>query len=97
MGTLTRTRAPPSTRFSSTNLPPTPVATLDKAAQIAREVGLQYVYVGNVAGHEMNSTLCPECGKLLIRRSGFHILENNIRDGKCPQCGHAIYGMSAAG
>ncbi|MEO0085080.1 MAG: AmmeMemoRadiSam system radical SAM enzyme, partial [candidate division WOR-3 bacterium] len=51
--------------YRLTNSPPTPVATLEKAAAIARKTGLKFVYVGNVPGHEKESTLCPKCGRRL--------------------------------
>jgi pyruvate formate lyase activating enzyme len=33
---------------------PTPVATLEKHHQIAKEVGLKYAYIGNVPGHHLD-------------------------------------------
>jgi len=85
------------TRFSPayklTNLPPTPVATLEAAAKIAGEEGLRYVYIGNVPGHERNSTFCPECGERVIYRVHFNVLSVNIEDGKCRFCGHPIPGI----
>lgn len=85
------------TRFSLAyrlgNSPPTPVKTLEKAAAIATEVGLEYVYVGNVPGHQLENTVCPKCGKTVIRRSGFSVLENRIRDGRCEFCGARIRGV----
>jgi len=71
----------------------TPIETLEKAYAIAKEVGLNYVTLGNVPGHERNSTLCPQCGRRLIHRVHFSVLENNIRDGKCRFCGKEIPGI----
>lgn len=70
---------------------PTPVATLRRALAIGREEGLAYVYVGNVAG-EGEDTLCPGCGRTLIRRRGFGIESDELVAGKCPSCGTAIAG-----
>ncbi len=75
------------------NLAPTPVNTLERAREIALEVGLQYVYLGNVPGHPAENTHCPRCGELLIRRRGFFVLENRLKDGRCPKCGRAIEGV----
>ena len=75
------------------NLFPTPVPTLEKARQIALDVGLNYVYIGNIPGHEGNNTYCPKCEKMLVRRTGFAILENNIVDGKCGFCGQKMPGL----
>ncbi len=75
------------------NLPPTPVETLTMAWEIARQEGIHYTYVGNVPGHDGNNTFCPTDGKLLIRRIGYSILENNIVDGKCKFCQTKIPGI----
>ncbi len=75
------------------NLPPTPVESLLRARQEALEIGLRYVYVGNVLGTDAEHTYCPHDGELLIKRRGYSILENNLRDGKCPKCGEKIPGV----
>ena len=76
------------------NLPATPVETLERAWRIAQSEGLNYVYIGNVPGHPAESTYCPACRHILIRRYGFTILENHIGpDGRCPYCGKKIPGV----
>ncbi|MCM8804068.1 MAG: AmmeMemoRadiSam system radical SAM enzyme [Candidatus Omnitrophica bacterium] len=75
------------------HIPSTPVETLEKAVKIAKEVGLKYVYIGNVAGSNYENTYCPKCSKLLIRRYGFSVLENNIVNGKCKFCKEKIEGI----
>jgi pyruvate formate lyase activating enzyme len=75
------------------NLPVTPVATLDMARRIAMEEGLRYAYVGNVWGHEGESTYCPGCGKPVVRRVGFTITEMNLDKGACRFCGESIPGV----
>ncbi len=75
------------------NLPPTPVATLERARAIALDRGIRYPYVGNVPGHPGNNTHCPACGEVLIKRRGFLIEENRVRDGKCDKCGEEIAGV----
>jgi pyruvate formate lyase activating enzyme len=85
------TRFHPTYRL--TNLPPTPVATLERAWQIGRTEGLHYVYLGNVPGHPGESTHCPGCEAMLIRRLGYRILENRLKNGACPDCGRAIPGV----
>jgi len=70
---------------------PTPVATLERAWQMAKDAGLEYPYVGNVAGHEYENTYCPGCGTLLVDRSVFQVARNAITgDKKCPDCGYGI-------
>ncbi|MFB6089963.1 MAG: AmmeMemoRadiSam system radical SAM enzyme [Halobellus sp.] len=72
------------------DVPPTPIETLERAMEIAREEGLRYVYCGNVSGHDSESTYCPSCGELVIRRNGFAIEAVDLDDGGCPACGHEI-------
>jgi len=67
--------------------PPTSVSTLEMAKKIA-EKKLNFVYLGNIVTER--NTQCPNCDHLLIRRD--YPLQNNIVDGKCPSCGHTIYG-----
>jgi len=85
------TRFSPSYRL--THLPPTPVSTLEAARKIARRAGLNHVTIGNVPGHRYNSTFCPGCEERLIHRVHFSVLENKIRDGKCPSCDSRIAGV----
>ncbi|MCS7231233.1 MAG: AmmeMemoRadiSam system radical SAM enzyme [Elusimicrobiota bacterium] len=75
------------------NLPATPIETLEKAYKIAKEVGLKYVYIGNVPGHPYESTYCPNCKKILIKRVGYNVLANNIIQGKCKFCNTKIPGI----
>lgn len=75
------------------NLPATPIETLENARKIAMDAGLRYVYIGNVPGHPGENTYCPACGRVLIRRYGYDILENNIKKSKCVFCGKDIPGI----
>ncbi len=72
------------------HLSSTPVATLEKAQRIGKEAGLKFVYLGNVPGHELENTYCPKCGRLLIRRLNYSILEYHIEKGKCNYCQEPI-------
>jgi pyruvate formate lyase activating enzyme len=76
------------------NLPPTPVETLERAHTIAREAGLRYVYLGNVHGHPAEHTYCPTCGRALIKRHGYVVLEYDLSPGgSCPYDGTRIPGI----
>ncbi len=75
------------------NLPPTPVSTLDRAKEIADAEGLHYVYVGNVPGHKAESTYCPGCGRVVIKRVGYTIQSVDIDNGACKHCNHEIPGV----
>jgi len=78
--------------FQYTDSPATPLGTLHKACSIGKEEGLHHIYVGNVWG-ESEDTLCSRCGKSLIRRQGFSLRENKVRDSRCPSCGQPIAGI----
>jgi len=77
------------------SLPPTPVSTLERARAVAVSVGLEYVYIGNVPGHEGENTFCPKCKKLLIQRTGYMVGEIHLKAGKCGYCGKPIPGIWA--
>jgi len=79
--------------YKLTDKPRTPIKTLRRAREIGFEVGLKYVYEGNVPGEGGENTYCHNCKKLIIRRYGFSILENRIRNGKCSECGVEIKGV----
>lgn len=53
------------------DVPPTPKETLEHAADVGRECGLQFVYLGNIPSETAENTYCPKCGSLAIRRSGY--------------------------
>ena len=79
--------------FKLQNLPPTPIETLQKCYDIARDVGLRYIYIGNVPGNKQESTFCPQCGERLVWRKGYSIKENKIKNNKCNKCGKEIPGI----
>jgi pyruvate formate lyase activating enzyme len=80
-------------QYKLTNLPPTPVETLERARKIALEEGVRFVYLGNVPGHSADNTYCPACGKAIIVRQGFAVQEYRLRGGACDYCGTAIPGV----
>ena len=78
------------------DIPATPAAILQQAAEIGEEAGLQFVYAGNLPGKvgSLEDTLCPKCKHILIRRRGFWVLENHLTSaGNCPDCGQKIPGV----
>lgn len=75
--------------YKMMDLPWTPVQTLEKHYDVARKEGLRYVYIGNVPGHPKENTYCPECGRVLIGRYGYDILEYNLdKNSNCKFCGY---------
>jgi pyruvate formate lyase activating enzyme len=79
-------------QYKLEHLPPTPVGILNTAERIAKEEGLNYIYKDNLAGSETSDTFCPKCGKRVLSRKGYTIVENNLKDGKC-SCGTVIPGV----
>jgi pyruvate formate lyase activating enzyme len=79
------------------DLPPTSVPTLSRAREIGLETGLRYVYTGNIPGDVGEHTFCYSCGNMLIKRFGFQVMENRIKDGRCPDCETSIDGVDLSG
>lgn len=79
--------------YRLTNLYPTPIETLEKAREIALENGIFFAYIGNVPGHPGESTYFPNCQQVLIKRRGYSIEENNLKNGCCPSCRFQIPGI----
>lgn len=77
------------------HLPPTPIATLERTHQMAREEGLAYVYLGNVPGHPAEDTYCHHCGTRVITRRGMRVARNLLEGGCCPHCHTLIPGRWA--
>jgi pyruvate formate lyase activating enzyme len=78
--------------FRLMQLPPTPIETLERARRIGRDIGLHYVYLGNVPG-DGEETHCPSCGVVVVRRTGYFVWENQLSGGTCPSCGAPVDGV----
>jgi pyruvate formate lyase activating enzyme len=78
--------------FKLRDKPRTPPETLHNARRIARDVGLRYVYEGNIYSDGAN-TNCPACGTLLVKRSWHDVMQNRIKKSACPDCGFQIAGV----
>ena len=78
--------------FKLSHLAPTPVARLEEARQMGLEAGLKYVYLGNVPGHPGENTHCTACGKLLIQRMNYQILQYHLDGNRCGYCGEPVAG-----
>jgi pyruvate formate lyase activating enzyme len=79
--------------YQMRNVPPTPVATLETAYEMAVKAGLHYPYVGNVPAHPGNHTRCPRCHRIVIERNGFFVLSIHLEGGKCRYCGASVSGV----
>jgi pyruvate formate lyase activating enzyme len=77
--------------YKATDLPSTLLKTLEQACEVAKAVGLNYVYMGNVPGHKYENTYCPGCGELLVKRFSFDVVQWRLtKDMRCPECGEKI-------
>jgi len=73
------------------HLPSTPIETLEKHYAVARDVGLNYVYLGNVLRHPLEHTYCSECKRIVVERMGFDIIKwNLVEQNRCKYCGNEI-------
>jgi pyruvate formate lyase activating enzyme len=77
--------------------PRTPLATLERARQIALGHGIRYAYTGNVHDADGDTTICHGCGDKLIVRDwydlgGYHLDEA----GCCERCGTQCAGVFEA-
>ncbi len=73
--------------FKMRDTPPTPPETLRRARQQALEIGLYYVYTGNVIDSAGQSTYCSGCGAVLIERNWFRLGTRNLDSGgRCRFC-----------
>ncbi len=70
-----------------THLPPTPVATLERAVEIGRKAGLKFIYAGNVPGHSSENTVCYSCGKINVARIGYQTKVVGLEGSRCRFCG----------
>lgn len=77
--------------YKMMEFPLTPIETLEKHCDVARNEGLKYVYIGNVPGHKLEHTYCPECGIIAIQRDGFDIISWNLdKKNRCRNCSNPI-------
>jgi pyruvate formate lyase activating enzyme len=68
-------------------VPPTPIATLERAHDIGKKAGLRFVYVGNLHGHEGENTLCYSCGQVAVKRTGYQTQPVGLNGSRCRFCG----------
>ncbi len=81
-------------QYKMLDTPPTPREALVRARKIALDEGVKYSYCGNTyPGDPYENTYCPNCGALLVERHGFSLVKNNIKNGRCPECGAKIAGL----
>lgn len=79
--------------FRLVETPSTPVSTLERAYNIGKAAGLEFVYLGNVPCHPSEASFCPACGRQIIGRAGFRLEHNSPLNGVCPHCGRHLAGV----
>lgn len=73
---------------------PTSLKLMHNAFEIARNSGLKFVYKGNISNKKFSHTICPNCSKIVIKRSTFSVEELNVdTNGDCKFCGYHICEM----
>lgn len=76
--------------YQMTTVPLTPVETLVRAKDIALDEGLHYPYLGNVLVDGASDTVCPECGAVAVRRTGYLVDTSGLDGDSCSACGHRL-------
>ena len=79
--------------YKRTGTPPTDVSSLYGARELALRAGLRYVYCGNIGGAGGQDTVCPACGRGVIKRDGFSVSSNLLAAGGTCPCGKALPGV----
>ncbi|MGW8312636.1 MAG: AmmeMemoRadiSam system radical SAM enzyme [Desulfuromonadales bacterium] len=74
--------------------PPTPSSTLHLARDLGREAGLEYIYLGNTSDAGSSDTICPGCGRTVIRRERLQYLGAELTDNRCNHCNHLVPGVA---
>lgn len=73
--------------------PATKLNTLLSTYEMARELGIKYVYVGNIWDPKYETTYCPRCNMPLIIRMNYRVVELRLDGDRCRRCGEKIYLM----
>lgn len=79
--------------YKMRDVSPTSNKMLFNAYEIGKKAGLKYVYAGNIADEARESTYCPNCNAMLVRRSGFFVKVEGLKNGKCGKCSEKIAGV----
>lgn len=83
--------------YKLTNTIRTPIPRLERAREIALEMGVHHVYLGNVYDTDATTTYCRHCGTMQVTRYGLNARIVGLRpDGTCTGCGaHAGFKLMA--
>ena len=62
--------------YKMMQVPPESMDRLLQAYEVAKEEGVQYVYLAGVVGDPHQNTMCPKCGAMLVKRSSKEPVES---------------------
>jgi len=78
--------------YLMSDVKPTPINILEQHYEMAKDMGMKFVYIGNVPGNKYENTYCPKCGRLVIERNVFSVTKKNYDEtGHCKFCGEDIH------
>lgn len=75
-------------QFKMTDIDITPLKTVERACNLAKYMGLKYVYPGNVPSSYLDNTYCRNCRHLIVSREGYNIKLNLTGKNACDNCNH---------
>jgi pyruvate formate lyase activating enzyme len=71
--------------------PETSLEVLTQARELTKQIGLQFIYVGNAAIRGLEDTICPNCGALCYERMALSSRNTGTsNEGKCTECGYDL-------
>ncbi|MDR3205731.1 MAG: AmmeMemoRadiSam system radical SAM enzyme [Candidatus Methanoplasma sp.] len=76
--------------YEMMDVPMTPVDTLLLCKEAAEESGIEFAYIGNALTDDGSDTYCPECGGLVIRRTGYAVDLVALDGRRCAYCKHRL-------
>jgi pyruvate formate lyase activating enzyme len=71
----------------------TPEKTLRRAHEQALKAGIKFAYTGNVNDVKRQSTYCPGCKELLIKRDWYELGTYRMKGNVCGKCAQVIPGV----
>lgn len=79
-------------QYKETDRPPTDEFVLEKTKTMGAQVGLDYIYLGNILSN--NNTYCKVCGNtLILRRGNSPLMAGLDSEGGCEQCNTRLDGV----
>ncbi len=75
-------------QFKMQHVDATPLKTIERACNLAKYMGLKYVYPGNVPSSYLDNTYCRNCRHLIVRREDYNVKLNLTDKNACNKCNH---------